>query len=193
MSKLQTNSGELFDLSNPCPTQVSIFDIAHHLSRICRYTGATDMHYSVAQHSVLMSQIVPYFYQHASPERLKQLCFAALMHDAQEAYVGDVSTPVKIMIPEFYDRVERPVQVAIQERFSIADGDLHEISWLDKRIVVNEMDRLFPTGSPAHIRAQLQPIDGLIIAPWDIKTAETEFLMQFRALKADEQREVSHA
>jgi hypothetical protein len=84
MTWIQTFTGKRFDLLNPQPEMVCTEDIAHHLSLLNRFTGATRFPYSVAQHSVLMSHIVP-------PELAK----AALLHDAHEAYVGDVSAPLK--------------------------------------------------------------------------------------------------
>lgn len=69
---------------DPRPEEVDIVDIAHHLSQLCRYTGATPRFYSVAEHSYLMSFAVP---------REHQLC--ALLHDATEAYLGDIGRPLK--------------------------------------------------------------------------------------------------
>ena len=56
---IQTYTGKAFDLLNPTPEMVEVTDIAHHLALINRFTGATAVPYSVAQHSVLVSQVVP--------------------------------------------------------------------------------------------------------------------------------------
>ena len=91
-------SGEYFDLAEPeaCAFQVS--DIAHALGNICRFTGHTERFYSVAEHSVICSHMVP-------PED----AMAALMHDASEAFIGDVSSPLKKLLPD-YKAIERRVE-----------------------------------------------------------------------------------
>jgi hypothetical protein len=84
-TRIQTHSGGTFDLLNPDPADVRTEDIAHALSQIARYTGHTDTPYSVATHSVHVSQIVR-----------PGLASLALLHDAAEAYLGDWSTILKI-------------------------------------------------------------------------------------------------
>ncbi len=82
MSYIQTLSGKKFDYLNSTTDDVEIEDIATALSHICRFNGHLPEFYSVAQHSVLCSQIVP-------PE----FAFEALMHDAAEAYCQDIPAP----------------------------------------------------------------------------------------------------
>ena len=100
-------SGEYFDLAEPeaCAFQVS--DIAHALGNICRFTGHTQRFYSVAEHSVICSHMVP-------PED----AMAALMHDAAEAFIGDVSSPLKSLLPD-YKAVERRVEQAVWSRLGL--------------------------------------------------------------------------
>src|SRR6267378_1608096 len=79
-----TYSGLQFYHLAPTPEMVCIEDIAHALSQTCRWTGHTKFHYSVAQHSIYCSFLVPA--EHA---------LAALLHDASEAYLGDMNRPLK--------------------------------------------------------------------------------------------------
>jgi len=90
MTKILTNSGLWFDFLDPQPDQICLHDIAHALSRICRYGGHTYQHYSVAQHSLLVASLLvdesPLIRQHG------------LLHDAPEAYTGDIVSPLKALL-----------------------------------------------------------------------------------------------
>tara|TARA_R110001592_G_scaffold65634_2_gene201204 strand:- start:299 stop:853 length:555 start_codon:yes stop_codon:yes gene_type:complete len=107
MSWILTATGQQFDLVNPTPEMVRPEDIAHSLSRLCRFNGHTPMHYSVAEHSMRVAQQVPEAYQ-----------LEALLHDATEAYVGDMVRPLKQMLPG-YQEIERRIWLAICERFDL--------------------------------------------------------------------------
>src|SRR4051812_41614297 len=89
MSWIKTFSGR-FDFLKLDPNEINIKDIAHALAHTCRFNGHCKKFYSVAQHSVYVSQIVP---EVDAP--------AGLMHDATEAYIGDMTRPLKAMFPEF--------------------------------------------------------------------------------------------
>lgn len=84
---IQTYTGKAFNFESPVPDMVCIEDVAHALAHINRFTGHLPVPYSVAQHSVLVSQQLP-------PPELR---LQGLLHDAHEAYVGDVSRPLKRM------------------------------------------------------------------------------------------------
>jgi len=107
MTWIQTFSGRRFYPLDPQPDHIDIIDIAHALSHLCRYVGHCKHHYSVAQHSLLVSQHVPA--EHA---------LWGLMHDAAEAYIGDISSPLKRYAPELED-AEGRIAVLVRDKWNI--------------------------------------------------------------------------
>lgn len=104
---LQTYTGKAFWPMDPRADEVDIVDIAHALSQLCRYGGHSRRFYSVAEHSVLVSQIVP-------PEAALQ----ALLHDATEAYLIDVPRPIKRHLGN-YEQIETALALVIGEHFGV--------------------------------------------------------------------------
>jgi hypothetical protein len=98
MTQIQTYTGKRIDVANPSHLDICIEDIAHALACIPRFAGHTKQFYSVAQHSLHVASLVP-----------EHLRLAALLHDAAEAYMLDMMTPIKAQLPEYqrmYDLVE---------------------------------------------------------------------------------------
>lgn len=107
MSWILTHSGRQFDLLHPTAAMISPNDIAHALANLCRFNGHTRNHYSVAQHSMLVSSLVPAQHQ-----------LVALLHDATEAYIGDMTRPLKALMPQ-YQAAEETIWQAICTRFNL--------------------------------------------------------------------------
>lgn len=107
MTWVQTYTSRRVDLLNPTADMICLRDIAHALSHLCRFTGHTKTFYSVAEHSLWLTARVPI--EHA---------LAALMHDATEAYLGDVSTPLKTLLPN-YQALERNLWHVIADKYGI--------------------------------------------------------------------------
>jgi hypothetical protein len=104
---MQLLSGKAFYVTDPKPEDIDILDIAHSLSMQCRYNGHTKGFYSVAEHSVLVANLVP-----------PRLRLQALLHDASEAYVGDVIRPIKRLLknrPQIDDAAFLALQSVIAE------------------------------------------------------------------------------
>jgi len=127
---MQTYTGALVDLASFSPDDVRLPDIAHALSMINRYTGHTLLPYSVAQHSVVVSQICP-------PE----YALWGLLHDASEAYLGDVARPLKHMLPQ-YRTLEEHVQRQIAKRFGLEWPMPQAIHEADVRALLAEKEWL---------------------------------------------------
>jgi uncharacterized protein len=115
MTWMLTSRGQQVDLRCIAADTLRIDDVAHHLALVNRWAGATCRPYSVAEHSLLVVEILERDHGISSPGVL----MAALMHDAHEAYCGDLSTPMKQIIGERWHDEEARIQRAIQRRFDI--------------------------------------------------------------------------
>jgi hypothetical protein len=129
-----TSQGRYFDLLQPESHNFPVREIAHALSNLCRFTGHTRRFYSVAQHSVLVSYMVP-----------KKHALQALFHDASEAYLGDVSSPLKALIPD-YRMIERRVEHAIAECYGFQNPPPACIKRADLQALHIERRMLLPQG-----------------------------------------------
>jgi len=169
------NGNTLFDLENPDPKKIDFEDIAATLSRIKRWCGRGSLSISVAQHSVyVMTQL---------PERLQ---LAGLMHDAHEAYTGDISTPMKRVLRSIdLTRIQNRIDEIIHEKLglSLEDKDLQAIKQADLAVCASEMYRSFGytrtvdkclTGFPKPAKIK--------IAFWTETHAKNTFLQEFYRL-----------
>lgn len=101
-NSIDTYSGRVFDITDPTTDAIDIYDIAHALSMQCRYAGHCNKFMSVAEHCVLGVPLL----------RTNTQKLMYLLHDASEAYLGDVTRPLKPLLPE-YSRYETLAQDAI--------------------------------------------------------------------------------
>jgi len=115
---IRTVSRKLFYPFNPSPKDVDVRDIAHHLSHICRFTGASLIFWSVGQHAMLAADIALAF-SHSDPRLLSlEKTYATLHHDDSEAYCTDLSKPIKMHMKE-YKAMESGVTKVIEEVLQI--------------------------------------------------------------------------
>lgn len=129
---VMTASGRQLHVLSPRAEEIDIGDIALALGRICRFSGQTRGFYSVAEHCVEASLLVPP--AHA---------LWALLHDASEAYICDVPRPIKRFLPGYYD-AERRLQRVIYSAFGLAGPEPPCVKMVDNRLVVTEYAALMP-------------------------------------------------
>lgn len=170
---IQTFTGVMFNVNNPDPEDIIVKDISHALSMLCRYGGHSHHFYSVAEHSVLMSRN---FEEQGQPD----LARAALMHDATEAYMGDVVRPIKLQLP-LYQEIENGLQRTIFARFGLPLDMPLEVKEADLRICNDERAVLMyeREWSIDH----LAPL-GVDIQHWFPIEAEENWLMSYWGLFA---------
>jgi hypothetical protein len=166
---MQTYTGAKFYPMSPSAEDVDPVDIAHSLSLLCRYNGHLDRFYSVGEHCVLMSQAV-------EPEN----ALWALLHDATEAYVGDMVRPLKLQQPAFVQAEDR-VMAAICERFGLDLAMPAEVKAADSRIILTERAALISNGRHAWSVDGLDPLP-VVVRGWGPDEAERAYLARLRQL-----------
>jgi len=141
--KMYTYTKKLFDPLEPELKDIEIEDISHSLSLQCRFNGHTNRFYSVAQHCLEVEQLLNY--DNYMNER--DILLGGLLHDASEAYLTDVPTPLKLQLP-IYNIVEERYHDLIRERFevSLTPADKIQIDQADKVSLSSEVKELVPAG-----------------------------------------------
>jgi hypothetical protein len=172
MTWLQTYTGKKYRLLMPGPDDIDIEDIAHALSNICRFNGHCRRLYSVAQHSVIVSQFVQ-----------PQNALWGLLHDASEAYTGDIIRPLK-MIPEVnnaFRNIEQATQYAIAEKFGLKYPCPADVGTIDQRLLVNESRDVMGGQTAGDWGISLSKLE-VKIQPWRPEDAKMAFLERYKGL-----------
>ncbi len=178
--KIQTYSGQLVDYLDPDPETIKIEDIAKALSNECRFGGQSRFHYSVAHHSLLACGLAP-----------KNLKLEALLHDAEEAYIKDIPTPLAAAIGrgrvKQYGFVKMKFKKAIKEKFHLSwtDEGYKIIKEIDRRLAVTERDALFMNPHPLFEGEDIEPYNHLPIFPEAMVNIEKRFLEMFNLYRRD--------
>jgi len=160
-SLIPTFTGRLVDVLDLRPETIDIRDIAHALSQFCRFTGHSRFHYSVGQHSLLVSRIVP-----------ARFALHGLLHDASEAYLGDISRPLKHSdVMERYRELEFRTQQVINEKFGLPLHEPDEVKHADLvalstefRDVVNRQEE--DLGLPPPHKDTIRKIQPEVVEDW---------------------------
>lgn len=185
---IQTYTKKRFHLLDPRPEDFDIKDIAHALANICRFAGHVRKFYSVAEHSVRVAE----YTQNSFPEgqlhlwihgcvNAKQMAFAALMHDAPEAYICDVARPFK-HLPEF--AFYREIEAKLEQQIAVALGVVYPLPYhikiADEILLGTEArDLMSPCIDGWRFRYRRLPNR---IRPWSPRKAERRFLDMYYKL-----------
>lgn len=179
---IQTFSGKQFYALDPQPDDICIEDIAHALSRMCRYAGHCNKFYSVAEHSFLVAENLAPEYQ-----------LAGLLHDASEAYLVDIPRPFKSYLGNYYE-LEEKIMDAIYAKYAITHGFHDEVKKVDNAILIDERHQNLSThGASDEEWCGIPGIQGMGIQLkfWTPDEAEQQFLAFFDALMERELEQVA--
>lgn len=165
-----TYNGISFWPTDPRPEEINIEDIAHSLSMLCRFNGHVEEFYSVGDHSIRVSYACP-------PE----YALYGLLHDASEAYLSDIPTPLKGSLPR-YKEYERILQSMIYRKYGLEDEEPKEVKHADRVLLSTEIRDLCPKMNSEHTLCI--PLSENI-KPLSIRAAKESFLSRFSELTKD--------
>lgn len=171
----QTFTGKNFHYFDAKPEQIDIIDIAHSLSNQCRFNGHCSRFYSVAEHCWLASYLVD-----------PKFALEALLHDASEAYIGDIPKPLKLGIADIIDPLENGILDMVFEKYGVGSAtplskevkavDLEMLYWEKKQLLVDThswecFDGVdFPSAPPIEIQC------------WSPEDAKLKYMERFGEL-----------
>lgn len=166
---IETFTGKKFHFLNPQPEEICIEDIAHALSNICRFTGHSSFFYSVAEHSIAVSVLTN--------------SLEGLLHDASEAYITDISSPVKPLLANYRD-LERRITTAIEKQFGLrTKPEIHRgVKQADLDQLATEAKYLIKSGGIGwdHWKVnQRGTKEGIVPTGYNPDRAEQKFLQCF--------------
>ncbi len=166
--------GRAFYILDPRPEEVHLEDIAFSLAKICRFNGHCIKHYSVAEHSVHVSHLVNH-----------TLAAWALMHDAEEAYTGDLTRAMKgsleIIAPGALKKLADPIKRAVCERFKLDWPEPAEVKQCDTDALAAEVTQNMPKGEC--VWYDLPPVPRTMrVKCWTHTIAMRKFLERSREL-----------
>ena len=185
-TEIVTYTGKVFDFLNPKPEMVCIEDIAHSLSNLCRYTGHVRKFYSVGEHCILM----------ALSDKCPGDPMSKLLHDAAEAYIGDMASPWKRLLqvePTFEKTLatgvfggsvrefENRILEIISEALGVSINITAEVKTSDMIMLATEVRDLMPS---SEAWGELpEPLE-IKIPCWKSAYVEEHFLNIYSQLKA---------
>lgn len=174
---IETFTGRRFRPLAPVVDAIAIEDIAHSLSNQCRFSGHVRQFYSVAEHSVRVSRLLEDLGESIEVQ------LWGLLHDASEAYLVDLPTPLKSdeQIGRGYRSAERTLMAAVCQRFDLDPIEPEAVRYADAVMLATEVrDLMF--GRPDHWSGLTHRPDVENIHPWGSTFSEGIFLSRFEQL-----------
>jgi len=171
---ISTYSGLKFWPLDPREDEIKIEDIAHALSLMCRGNGHVKHFYSVGQHSIFCAK------EAALRGYSKKVQLACLLHDASEAYISDITRPVKSLLPE-YLKMEEVLQSFIEEVLGLTqltDQEREQVKLIDDTILKYELADLLDT----HVDNTLELVGAYDFSFRMMEDTEKEFIKLFKEL-----------
>ena len=175
MSYITTYSGIHFTPTDPDPSQIEIRDIAHSLSLLCRANGHFKYFYTVAQHSLACAL------EAKARNHSVRVQLGCLLHDAAEAYVSDVTRPIKALLPEYLP-IEDRLFDAIMEKYlgsGLTEDEREKVFEIDDDMLSLEFLEIMPeklNDRYRKLQAEIRPHRE------DEKDVERQFLELFENL-----------
>ena len=192
-----TLTGLEFNPSDPQVQSISIIDIAHALSQQARFAGQIRDFYSVAEHSVMCANIAEFLFHNSDSiesSRIEKLMF---LHDAEEAYISDIPTPVKNLIRTMLDPVANKIELTIYKAFGLISPNENEhrimkiidtlAFCLEDRDLRNgdQFEKTAPLISNINVLLDLQ--EEFNVVPLGMDKAKSLFLEKYIQLEFDKQ------
>jgi 5'-nucleotidase len=166
---IRLRSGLYLDLADPQPDQFEFSDIAGALSKICRFGGQCERFYSVAEHSWHAAKVAE------SDSLPLDTQAAVLMHDAAEAFIGDVVKPLKVMLSD-YLAIEQRMEAAIAEKFTLDfEREKYSIREIDHAMLIAERQVLFSPDCNSWVGQSEARKIKLHVQCWEPSMAELRF------------------
>lgn len=164
--RIQMLGGGVFDFVDMEQSVYTIEAVAHSLSRLCRFTGSVEKHYSIAQHCVLVSQEGPAEY-----------ALERLVHDMSESVMNDLNSPLKQLLPD-YRALEKKVEKFMFERMGLPFPMHPSTKLQDIAVFLAENRDLRGIENPwTGVEAYAKKI-----TPWSAEKAKKEFLKRYEQL-----------
>lgn len=177
VTSMMLPSGLRFDPLNLDPDSITVEDIARALSNSCRYGARAPEFYSVAQHSLHVAEVLE-----STGHQDKAL--AGLMHDASEAYLGDIPRPIKNLTQmKFYRSLDGKIMSLIAEKYNFT-LDLPEVHEADQRMLMTEKERFWPNTDTLNWPDYEPYHRGTIYMMFTPQQAYERFIHKFRFLTA---------